>query len=88
MTTTFDSTSFDGYNVPLHTQGSLLRYVNDRCRPGGFVEAILAGDHSLAQNRADTENQISFNEIIRWIDEQMPEGIWGSYQKVQQWYSN
>ena len=35
---------FEGYNVPAHTQGMLLRYIYNRYSPGSFGRAILAGN--------------------------------------------
>lgn len=76
---------FDGYTVPAHTQGALLRYVYNRYSPGSFGEAMLAGDLQSARYRADAMNLICIDEIDRWIKEQLPERMRGSYKAVQNW---
>lgn len=76
---------FDGYNVPQHTQGALLRYVYNRYSPGSFGEAVLAGDLDSARYRADHMNAVALDEIDRWVKDKLPEEMRGSYKAVQNW---
>jgi hypothetical protein len=80
--------TFEGYMVPEHTQGSLMRYFYNRYNPGSFGVSILAGDIELAGHRADHINSQYIEEIDRWIKEQLPEECHGSYEKVYAWCSN
>ena len=77
--------NFEGYSVPAHTQGALFRYVFNRYSPGSFGEAMLAGDIQNARYRADSMNAACIDEIDRWIKEQLPEQIHGSYRAVHNW---
>ena len=77
--------NFEGYSVPAHTQGALLRYVYNRYSPGSFGEAMLAGDLQNARYRADAMNAACIDEIDRWIKNQLPERMRGSYQAVRDW---
>lgn len=77
--------NFEGYRVPVHTQGTLHRYVFNRYTPGGFGRAILAGDIDAAEWRADVENKRAISEIELWIKDNLPEEIHGSYEKVDSW---
>jgi hypothetical protein len=76
---------FEGYCVPIHTQGSLERYFFHRLDPGSFVTAMLVGDLERAQYRADTINKIAIHEIDRFIREQIPEEARGSIEAVNDW---
>lgn len=76
---------FDGYEVPAHTQGGLLRYVYNRYSPGSFGTAVLAGDHGRALNCADSANHRCLSEIERWVKDKLPANMHGSYDNVQEW---
>lgn len=77
--------NFEGYSVPIHTQGIISRYFFNRLLPGSFGEAVLAGNLEAARWRADVDNQISLEEIDRWIKDNLPEECHGSYDKVHKW---
>ena len=76
---------FEGYGVPKHTQGMLLRYVYNRYSPGSFGRAILADKMEAAEWAADSENLISLPEIDRWIKDKLPAEMRGSYEAVDEW---
>lgn len=76
---------FEGYGVPIHTEGALERYFFYRLDPGSFVTAMLIGDLERARYRADTINKIAIPEIDRFIREQIPEEARGSIKAVNDW---
>ena len=76
---------FEGYNVPAHTQGMLLRYIYNRYSPGSFGRAILAGNMEAAEWSADAENRRSLLEIDRWIRDKLPQEMRGSYEAIDEW---
>jgi hypothetical protein len=80
--------NFEGYDVPEHTQGALLRYVYNRCLPGSFSEAMLADSLEVAKFRADSINVEYLTEIDRWIKDKLPEEMRGSFDKVRKWCYN
>lgn len=48
---------------------------------GGFLTALLADDPS-AYGRADSDNQASFHELTRWVRNNVPMHMRGSYDAV------
>ena len=77
--------NFEGYVIPKHTQGALLRYVYNRYSPGSFGRAILAGSMEAAKWAADAENRHCLDEINRWIKDKLPAEMRGSYEAVDDW---
>lgn len=71
--------NFDGeYSaIPEATQGSILRYVEHRIQPGGFLTAVLCNDLYNATGRADKDNLIALPLIVRWFANKCP-GLYGS----------
>lgn len=76
---------FEGYGVPDHTQQCLENYFFYGLPPGSFMEAMLRGNYERAYGLADQYNKYSFDEIRRFIEEQIPEDIRGNHQRMQDW---
>jgi hypothetical protein len=76
---------FQGYGVPAHTQLCLENYFYHGLQPGSFMTCMLRGDYEFAVNLADHENHHSIDEIRRFIEEQIPEEIRGSEQRMKAW---
>ena len=76
---------FHGYNISSYVMDAIERYYYDRLPPGGFTTAILAGDYEYARAKADYWNLNTFDEIVRWLEEQCPRFAWGSYEIVEDW---
>lgn len=86
MYTKLRGLEFDGYGVPNHTQHCLENYYYYKLEPGGFMTALLSGydiDHVTAM--ADNQNQLAVPEIIRFVQEQLPDESFGSREKVKKW---
>lgn len=77
--------SFMGMQVPQHTQEAITGYLINGWKPGGFLTAVLAGDLFRAVNVADTANRQMLWAISKVIMNNLPEGCWGSYDKVHEW---
>lgn len=77
--------NFDGYNVPMHTQATLDRYINHGLRPGSFLEAVLSNDLFRAVGAADLANTLALTEIVKWLYNRAPIGCHGSEEKVHYW---
>ena len=77
--------SFEDYDVPKHTQGALTRYFYNHYSPGGFVTSALALDIESANARADRWNKEHVPSIFQWIEDNLPEECYGSYDKVRAW---
>ena len=76
------SLNFSGYNVPVHTQGALERYIVNGYEPGGFLLAVLSNDRVGAMSRADYENRYALFDICNWIYNCAPRACHGSMEKV------
>lgn len=73
------------YNIPEHTQGALLRYLENRFQPGGFLTAVLSNDLVGAVARADSINIKHLKEIVQFVYSEMPSESWGSESRVAAW---
>lgn len=71
--------------VPAHTQGVLIRYIENRYDPGSFLTAVLSNDLFGAVWRADRENLQALENICRFIYSDMPADSWGSPERVAGW---
>lgn len=67
---------------------SLDRYTKDRIPTGGFLTAVLENDLMGAMGRADHINRQRLPEICKYIYNELPSGIWGSREKVQNHLKN
>lgn len=73
---------FEGYNIPIHTQGALSRYVEEGYMPGGFLTAVLCNDLMGAIARADGENIHAIKEICMFVYNRIPADAWGNAEKM------
>ena len=74
-----------GMEVPVHTQEAITGYLLRGWSPGGFVTSMLAGDMFRAVQSADTGNRRMMWAISRFIMTNLPNGSWGSYERVENW---
>jgi len=74
-----------GMEVPVHTQEAITSYLLRGWQPGGFLTSMLAGDMFRAVNSADTGNRQMMWAIGRFIMTNLPNGSWGSYERVEDW---
>lgn len=71
--------------VPPHLRAALQRYVEHRIPTGGFLRAVLENDLLGAVARADSENSAILSKIVKYIYHELPNGCWGSPEKVEAW---
>ena len=69
--------------IPAHTQGALLRYVDDKLFPGGFLTAVLCNNLFGAVGQADNQNLEALPLIVKFVYNEMPGNCWGSKQKME-----
>lgn len=67
--------SFDGeYEViPENLRGAILRYVENKVQPGGFLTAVLNNDLYNAIGRADSDSLKVLPVVVRWFANRNPE---------------
>jgi len=72
-----------GAYVPQHTYESLIRYMMNRVQPGGCLTDILAGNLFGAISHADQIHQKYIADIVKFIYNNLPCGIWGCAESVE-----
>lgn len=73
--------------IPEHTRGGVIRYIQDRIEPGGFLMAVLENNLKEAIGRADHINRSALNDIVSYFYNFAPSTCWGSPEKVKAWIS-
>jgi len=61
---------------------SIVAYVNDGLRTGGFLEAVLCNELLLSVTRADSINRAALPLIVEFIFNNVPASLWGSPEAV------
>ncbi len=64
---------------------ALVRYVEQRIKPGGFLTAVLENNHMEALGRADSYNRATIHQICTYVYNDMPHTCHGSPEKVRAW---
>ena len=63
-------------------KASIRGYMRYRLRPGGFLEAVLAGDVQIAAACADAHNAKHLNDVVRYVQRTVPPRLRGSFAAV------
>lgn len=71
--------------VPAHLTEGLIAYVTDHRPTGGFLEAVLSNDLSLALKRADHKSLAGLVPLVHFIVHHFPAQCHGSRAKVIEW---
>lgn len=69
--------------VPQRTLTKLMRYVEYRESPGGFLTAVLANDLQQAVALADSGNLAALKPICQYVFNQLPRSVWGDFAAVE-----
>lgn len=64
------------------TLWGIAQYVADGFTPGGFLTCVLANDLRGAVARADVNNRQHLPELVRLLENEISNDIWGSYGDV------
>lgn len=78
--------TFQGFTIPGHTAGGLLRWVEKGTPPGGFLQAVLMNDLKNAVGRADLENLRNLPAMVGWLYNEAPMGCYGSEELYYAWF--
>ena len=77
---------FDGYTISDYTVSALENYVYHHLAPGSFLTAVLTGEpKAVCLGYADAWNTKTIDEILRFVNEQLPPGIHGTPQAYIDW---
>lgn len=71
--------------LPVDLRGGLDRYIIDRIRPGGFLQAVLRNDLADAALRATAGNAAALFDIFVVLHNYAPATCHGSPAKVERW---
>ncbi len=74
--------------IPLRTQQTLKRYVEDGLEPGGFLTSVLCNDLMGAIARADSENIVALKSICQFVYNEIPGSAWGSPNQMKTWIAH
>jgi hypothetical protein len=77
--------SFEGYNIPEHTQESLTNYIERGYKPGGFLTAVLCNDLFGSLSSADHLNKDCLEDIVRWIYMNLPPSMYKTENNINAW---
>ncbi len=75
----------DYSRLPAHMQDGARRYVEQHCRVGSFLTAVLENDLVGAYSAADEENTAAMRDWAAWLYNECPAEAWGSPDKVTAW---
>lgn len=73
---------FNSDSIPQRFRDSILLYVEHRCPPGDFLEAVLANDLMEAIGRVDEEAYAHLGDICSFVYNRIPRGVWGSRENI------
>ena len=76
---------YDYSGLPEGLQGGMQLYVEEGIKAGSFLTACLENDLIGAINRADPDNLTRLQDIVKWINWEIPHDCWGSKEKVAKW---
>lgn len=76
---------YDPDRIPPMIRESLDCYAKHGVPPGDCLRAILSGDLFLAYARADDETSSAMPAIVRYVEERLPAGSFGSRELVADW---
>jgi len=71
--------------LPETLQGGMKRYVEHGIKAGHFLTAVLSNDLVGAVSYADDTNIHNIPTIVKWLYNEVPQGCWGSSDKVTEW---
>jgi hypothetical protein len=61
------------------------RYIEDRVKPGSFLQAVICNNLKESFGRADEDNTVSMPEIVMFFWIEAPPDCWGSPEIMKEW---
>ena len=78
--------NFDDYTIYDYKVSALENYVYHHLAPGSFLTAVLTGEpKDVCLEYADVWNTKTIDDILRFVNEQLPPGVHGSPQAYIDW---
>lgn len=82
------SIAFSRYDIPMTVHDGLMRYLQNRVLPGGFLTAVLENDLAAAVLAADKDNLPALPNLVKFIWNELPANAWGSKKHVFDWVNH
>lgn len=73
------------YEIPEYMRDGLIRYVEYKIEPSGFLRAILENNLVEAVVQADINNITNLPAYANYLYNHIPSICWGSPEKVNDW---
>jgi len=83
--TTLNPLDFGNYHIPYSTKLDIEAYYYHRIDPDPFLGYILCKNYIDSYREASLINEILFDEIVKWFENNMPKMAWGSEEVVNSW---
>jgi len=80
-----DDPRFDGWNVPAHIRGGIVRYIDNGIPPGSFLTAVICNDLIGVCGKADEINRAALFDIVSWFWNEAPSVCWKSQEHMSEW---
>ena len=77
--------TFRQFYIPERMMGAIIRYIENRIPPGGFLIAVITNNLQQAVARADEENMANIPAYVAYFYNEAPGNCWGSQEKYQDW---
>ena len=80
--------SHQNSSIPKRTLLDLQAYQEQGLRPSQFLITLLSGNLTQAFDAADYHNKYNLFNIIKYLNKNYPDNIWGTTTKVNRWIKN
>ncbi len=71
--------------LPVNIKERIDRYVQQGVPLGGFLSAVLANDLFAAVTKADDDNLLNLESIVRYVYDVSPSTCHGTYAAIAKW---
>jgi len=71
--------------LPEHLRGGVQRYIENRVKPGSFLQAVICNNLKESFARADEINIALMFDIVNFFHNEVPGNCWGSPERMEGW---
>lgn len=79
---------FQTYEIPERMRSGLQDYIENRIKPGQFLQAVIKNNLKEAIAYADEENMANLPAYVNYFYNHTPFDCWGSEERMDQWIKN
>jgi len=78
---------FQKYHIPERMMPAIKRYIDNRQKPGDFLQAVISNNLKEAVWYADDDNIYNLPAYVGYFHNEAPSTCWGSKEKMDKWLS-